>query len=164
MSPMETTTQTRAPMRIRLAQTEADIDALLALCRLAHAESRYAKLPFGMVRMRAVGLKMLRAPETNGLLMIERGGEAVGCLIASATRLLFADAIAASAMLFYVKPEARASRAAVALLMGFSQWAKARGAVEATIHVTSGLRQEEVSYFLKRKGFIASGENFYLEL
>lgn len=149
---------------LRLASTETDVDAILGLCRLAHAESRYARLPFGMVRMRALGLNMLKSPKTSGLIMAERDGELLGCLIATANRFLFADAVYASAALFFVKPEARASRAAVLLLNGFAQWANARGAVEAGIHVTSGLRVEEVSRFLTRKGFQASGENFYLEI
>lgn len=150
-------------LRIRLAESEADIDAILALCRLAHAESRYARFPFGMVRLRAMGLRMLRDRETNGLIVAQQGGEIVGCLIAAASRLIFADAVAASAMLFFVKPEARASRAAAALLGGYGRWAKSRGAVEATIHVTSGLRTGELGAFLRRKGFRASGENFYFE-
>lgn len=149
---------------LRLASTEADVDAILGLCRLAHAESRYAKLPFGMVRMRLMGLKMLKEPKTSGLIMAERDGELLGCLIATANRFLFADAVYASAALFFVKPEARASRAAILLLKGFAEWARARGAVEASIHVTSGLRVEEVSRFLARKGFQASGANYHLEL
>lgn len=154
----------RAPVTLRLGSSEADVDAVLALCRLAHAESRYARLPFGMVRMRMLGLNMLKSPKTSGILMAERDGELLGCLIATAARHIFSDALYASAALFYVKPEARASRAAVALLEAFAHWARERGAVEASIHITSGMRQDEIGRFLERQGFASSGANYHLEL
>ena len=151
-------------LRLRVAESEADLDAILELGRLSHAEGRYAHLPFGKVRMRAMGLAAMKDTERNLLLLAEQDGEPVGCVVASAMPFLFTDATFCAATLFFVKPEARASRIALHLLGAYAQWAKTRGAVEATIHVTSGRRMAAVGRFLTRKGFRLAGGNYYLPL
>ena len=152
-----------ARLRIRLAEPGENVDALIPLLRKALSESRYASLSLSEDRVKALLAAHLEEPKLIGIILAEHLSEAgathpVGILYAMAGRLPFAEATSCAAHLFYVRPEARRSRAAHGLLKAFEKLAKNRQAFEAAVHVTMGRTEDaRVSKLLSRYGFENTG-------
>lgn len=152
---------------VRIAR-EADLDPLLDLVRHAHAESRYARLPFGKVRLHRYATQVLRDTEGKQfrVFLAEQGETPVGMLAASAAPLLFSAEINVQAQLFYVVPQARGTRAPFLLLEAVRAWAEEKGAAELSFHVTRGMDEgaDRINRFFRSQGFVPSGENLHLVL
>lgn len=153
-------------VKIRLANADGkDIEELVRLAREGNQASRYRSHRFSSDTLEAFFRDSVNHPKTHGFLLAEREGEIVGCLFATASRLMFADAVVAQTLFFFVQESARNSTAAVRLLKGFEVWAKNRNAREISIHITMGVDSSPaVSRFLKRKGYLGDGMNMYCEL
>ncbi|MEQ9143976.1 MAG: GNAT family N-acetyltransferase [Parvibaculaceae bacterium] len=145
-----------------------DIEAIIALIRQAHAESRYADYPFAQVRLRRYTSQVLG--DTDGrqarVFLAKAGGRTVGMAAASATPLIYSTAIVVSTMLFFVEEKYRGGSAPARLLAALTAWAREKQAVELSVHVTRGLDEgaERINAFFRAKGFEASGENLHLKL
>lgn len=112
----------------------------------------------------------LEEPKLIGIILAEHVSEAgtthpLGILYAMAGRLPFAEATSCAAHLFYVRPEARQSRAAHGLLKAFEKWSRNRNAYEMAIHVTMGREDDtRVGQLLARKGFNSGGGGSHFKL
>ncbi|PCJ71751.1 MAG: hypothetical protein COA62_04040 [Rhodobiaceae bacterium] len=150
-------------VRVRLAEGEADERVIFDLCVLAMRESKYKDLPLAADRLRQQIHHDITAKKTNGIILAERLGPdgnpvVLGLLSAIAGRLQFSEAISCAALIFYVAPEARNSRAALLLLKAFEKWALNRSAYEIAVHVTMGREDDaRVSVLLERYGFLNPG-------
>lgn len=146
---------------IRLA-TPGDIDAMIGLGHLLHAESRFRALPLDDARMREIGRRGL----TDGnpaLIVAERDGRVVGMAIVTLGEHFFSPALAATVMLIFVAPEARGGTAAVKLLQGVRRWAAQAGAKDLHVNVTTAIAPAKTDRFLRRMGFQQTGGNYVLE-
>lgn len=146
-------------MQVRLGG-EADMERFISLCRLAHEESVFSALPFDAERLRRNVLAGMAQPDTYAAFHAELNGESVGMLVAMVQEYMFSPARAATALLFFVRPEARGGPAALLLLQAFGRWAVQRGAEELLIHVTSGVNLRQTDRFLRRVGFRQTGGNY----
>jgi len=153
--------QARAGVSVRLARTEADIDAMVALGRLLHAESRYRAYPLDDARMREIGRRGLGG--NPGLIVAERDGRAVGMAIVALGEHFFSPALTATVLLLYVEPQARGGMAAVKLLRAVRRWAAKNGAKDLHVNVTTGIKIDRTDRFLRRMGFRQTGGNYVLE-
>jgi len=155
---------------VRLAKGAADEEAIFLLCEQAHYESKYAALTLDEPGLRRQINHDINATRTNGIILAERERadgerEIVGLLSAVGGKLSFAHVISCSALIFYIQPDARNSRAALLLLKAFEKWAKNRKAYEMAIHVTMGRADDaRVSQMLERKGFSSGGGGSHFKL
>ncbi|AWZ00989.1 hypothetical protein RHODOSMS8_01453 [Rhodobiaceae bacterium] len=153
----------RKGIRIRFAKGDADAAAIYRLLERVVSESKYADLPMAEGRLKKQIARDMHSPKTNGVIVAEGPDEngnpvLLGLLSAVAGRLVFVEAVSCSALVFYVVPEARNSRAALLLLKAFEKWSRNRQAYEMAIHVTMGREDDaRVSRLLNRLGFSSSG-------
>ncbi len=153
----------RGQVRVRLAKGERDFEEIFKLCATAHGESQYGHLPLDEAGLRRQIDHDINATKTNGIILAEQvmsdgSTEVLGLLSAVAGKLTFVDVISASALIFYIKPEARNIRVASLLLKAFEKWANNRKAYELAIHVTMGREEDaRVSRLLNRFGFKSTG-------
>eukprot|EP00439_Symbiodinium_sp_Y106_P090068 s1_g2604.t1 len=130
---------------------------------MAHGESQYGHLPLDEAGLRRQIDHDINATKTNGIILAEQvvsdgSTEVLGLLSAVAGKLTFVDVISASALIFYIKPDARNIRVASLLLKAFEKWAQNRKAYELAIHVTMGRDEDaRVSRLLNRFGFKSTG-------
>lgn len=148
--------------------TSEDMEAIIALTQIAHAESRYARYPYAQVRLRKYVAQILN--DTDGrqtrIFLARVGDEVVGLAAAGITPLIYSTARVASTMLFFVEAAHRGGSVPPRLLAALSAWAREKEAVELTMHVTRGEEEgaERINRFFRAKGFEASGENLHLRL
>lgn len=153
----------RRQVRVRLAKGKDDFEEIFKLCAMAHGESQYGHLPLEEAGLRRQIDHDINATKTNGIILAEQvmpngSMEVLGLLSAVAGKLTFVDVISASALIFYIKPEARNIRTASLLLKAFEKWAQNRKAYELAIHVTMGREEDvRVSRLLNRFGFKSTG-------
>ncbi|WOF72520.1 hypothetical protein QMT40_000136 [Parvibaculaceae bacterium PLY_AMNH_Bact1] len=153
----------RGQARVRLAKGEKDFEEIFKLCALAHREGQYGHLPLDEAGLRRQIDHDINAEKTNGIILAEQENgvgetEVLGLLSAVAGKLAFVNVISASALIFYIKPEARDIRTASLLLKAFEKWAQNRKAYDLAIHVTMGREDDvRVSRLLNRFGFKSTG-------
>lgn len=162
MSRMEAKAAAAGRTIVRLAQSEADLAAMLALGRQLHAESWYGALPLDEPRMMALGRRGL-AHGNPALLMAERGGELVGMAVVMLGEYFFAPVRTATVQLLYVAPQVRGGRAAVSLLHAIRRWAEQNKARDLHVNVTTGIEAARTDRFLRHMGFRQTGGNYVLE-
>ncbi len=153
-----------ASLKIRLAESEADIEKLIVLGPRLLEESRYRGLPYSAEKLRQAGRRALANKGQYGVLIAMKGDDLVGFLVATASEYFFSDELAATAIFFYVTPEHRGGLAAVKLLHGFRNWARNRKVREIHINVTSGVHIAKTDKLMKRLGFQFTGGNYAMPL
>lgn len=151
-----------ASVRVRLAASEADIHAMIALGRQMHAEGRFKKYPYDEARLLAAGKSALKLGNP-GIILVERNGELVGMATVVASEQFFSPAKVASLHLLYVRKDARRGRAALLLLRALRRWAQAASALELNISTTMGVGMDRSDRFLRKLGFRQTGGNYVLE-
>jgi GNAT superfamily N-acetyltransferase len=148
---------------VRLAASEADILAMIALGRAMHAEGRFKKFHYDEARLLATGRAALKLGNP-GIILAERNGELVGMATAVASEQFFSPAKVASLHLLYVRRDARHGRSGVLLLRALRRWAQAAGALELNISTTMGVDMARSDRFLRRLGFKQTGGNYVMEM
>lgn len=151
-----------AGVRVRLAQSDTDVAAMVGLGRLLHSESRFRSLPLDDTRMQEIGRRGLTTGNP-GLLMAERDGELVGMAIVMLGEYFFSPTRTATVQLLYVAPKARGGSAAVKLLRALRRWAATNGAHDLHVNVTTGIEAARTDRFLRHMGFRQTGGNYVLE-
>lgn len=150
----------KASIQIRLAESEADIEKLIALGPRFLEESRYRGLSFNPEKLRKIGRQALANKGQYGVLIAVKGEEVVGLLLANVSEFFFASEFVAATTFFYVTPEHRGGLAAVKLLHGFRNWARNRKVREINVHITSGIHMVRTDSLMKRLGFRFTGGNY----
>lgn len=93
------------------------------------------------------------------VLVAERAGAFVGLVVARPTESWFSRELHLHEHVFYVVPEARASRAAVQLVRALRAIAAAAG-LPLHMHVGSGANVDRMDRFFERLGFQRVGGNY----
>ncbi len=143
-------------MQIRRVTTE-DIDEVLELGVLMHAESAYRFLPFDRDKVRRLLLSYAETPETRCMLAAEENGRIVGVFVGYLTDYFFCGEKLAMDVVLYVGRKYRGSSAARRLLRAFCDWARARGACEVCLGVSTDVNAERTGKFYERMGFVRVG-------
>ncbi|CAA7614682.1 GNAT family N-acetyltransferase [Magnetospirillum sp. UT-4] len=149
-------------IQVRLARSQDDIAAMIALGRLLHAESRFHTLPLDDARMAEIGRRGLEGGNP-GLLIAEHDGQAVGMAIVVLGEYYFSATRTATVQLLYVAPKARGGPAAVKLLRALRRWAATNHAHDLHVNVTTGIDAARTDRFLRKMGFRQTGGNYVLE-
>lgn len=156
-------------VRVRQAQTEADIEAIDGMAVEYHEESRYRHHLFDRDKRRHAMRKRVAAnPGQYVFFLAELKDRPVGMLIASVGPYAFYEGMAAQTLIFYVRPALLRSliggRIALKLLLAFRAWAMARKATALFVNGTNGVRMARADKFLRRLGFEQTGGNYELKL
>lgn len=151
------------PQRVREAGPE-DFEIVMQLLEEAFTASRYAHLNLAKVRMSKVVKAALTCPPAQRIFLALKDGVPVGLIGGTVSPYLFADALTATVVQIYLRPDARASRLALDLLNVFGAWAKQQGALEMTMHLTGGADAPRVGKFLERCGYMSAGGNYFRSL
>lgn len=149
-------------MKLRFA-TQADVPRLVEVGRAAHAESRFASMPYDTEKLLASlgGLVDLQRHGNHFFLLAEsRESHVIGMLIGSIEEYFFTHAKCANSILLWVSPKYRGSAAALRLIGAFRDWGLKQGALEVCINVASGVTIGRTDRFLRRLGFLQTGGNY----
>lgn len=152
-------------MKIEIAD-EKNIEELISLGRVMHAESTLRNLSLDMERVRMTFRSALNDDKGVYCLLIARSsdGEPAGWLFGTITRPWFTNALVAHDHAFFVVPEYRGSSAAIKLLKVFHRWAEKRNAEILNVSQRVGVEMERFDRFMRRAGFEPRGMNFSMTL
>lgn len=148
--------------RVRIADKEQDIDAILPLACDMHREDRHRNLKLDKAKLHRFFMKTIDQQQSCCLLLAERNGQITGFLYASIGETFFGPSKVASCMLFYVSQKSRGSLAALKLIKAYQIWAQKQGAEQVSAHVTSGIRLHQTDRLFKKLGFELCGGNYLL--
>lgn len=137
--------------------TAADLPQVYALAERAYLEARYNRHPLRKEKFARLAELAENQPDSVVLLVAENGGKLVGFMCGIVTEHYFADMVYATNLALYVTPEARGSHACLNLLRLFEQEARARGASEIMLGVTSGVQQERTARLYNALGYETVG-------
>lgn len=151
-------------MKIRFA-THDDIPTVIALGEMMAAESRFRNYGLNQDKIAKAAASMIQNPGKATILLAERApGDVVGMLAGYVVDLFFTDAFVAQDRVFFVKPTARGSSAALKLLLAFRKWAEARKVHELNINMSVAVDMERFDKMMVKLGFRCCGSNFTLNL
>ncbi|MEW5943061.1 MAG: GNAT family N-acetyltransferase [Pseudomonadota bacterium] len=152
-------------MKIRFAVLE-DIPALVEVGQSIHAQTRFKQFPFRPERVAENLEAVIRDMRGSYCFLVaeDRDGRAVGGLVGSIERHLYADQPVATVVAYTVLPEKRSTGAGLRLMVAFRQWAENRGAFELNAGVSSGVELQRMDKFFRRLGFRFTGGNYSLRL
>lgn len=142
--------------------THDDIDRLVILGEEMHVESRFARLPLDVDKVRALFAHLIESPD--GLLIVaEKDGEVIGGFAGYVAEHYFARTKVASDFGLFISKQERGGMNAVRLLKAYARWAKEHGAVMIQAGITTGVHVEATSLMYKKIGFRQVGVLFELE-
>lgn len=144
-------------MNLRIA-THRDEDAIFGLLLYMHAEVGLASLNEAKVRGR------IRHVLTNGrAFLVEDEGNLVGSIGCVPDSFWYSAAVELFDAWLYVMPEARASRAAAALIEAYKDEAARRGFPKPYLGRMNVIDAERKDVFFRRHGFEPVGSLFRLK-
>ncbi|WP_376938316.1 GNAT family N-acetyltransferase, partial [Aureimonas pseudogalii] len=140
-------------LRIVRITTREGILRAIEIGREFHAESRYGYIPFSEAKFVRAYERLLTRPDTTLGVIVERKGEIVGVMGAEiGDYFLGTGCPIATNYFIYVSGKLRRTvlggRIALKLMRLFIDWAKANGAHELNVHVTSGIHPAQTDKFM----------------
>lgn len=149
----------------RIVRDKSDIPALITLAREAHEESRFSYIPFSANKVRQIVEMAINDTKRHGLFIAEQNRQTVGSAYCSIGEYHIGEGkLIATIQNINVSQSVRNSlaggRAAIGLFNGVQSWAKARGACELLLHVTSGIDLARTHKLAKHLGYNTIGASY----
>ena len=142
----------------------ADIPETVNLAYEMHQESAFSRFRFSPEKM-AVNLSAaVTHPNETFCHVMVADGKVVGALFGYISEFLFGPDLIASDFGWFVLPEYRGSRSAVKLLKNFQAWAKANGAKEVAMGISTDVMPEKTGALLQKLGYVPVGGNYKLAI
>lgn len=136
------------------AAVESDVDAMVAIGELMHAESpRYSRLAFNRAKV-AHTLRSLIASPDGLALVAELDGKLVGVALGFIEAEWFSDDRVAQELTLFVLPEYRGRTTAMRLLAAMDSWAEAAGMPYLQAGTTTGVKPELCAKLYEHLGFV----------
>lgn len=139
-----------------------DIPRLVELGTLLHDTSTYARRSYNPEKVAHLlgqlidGLGVVFAAEVEGRI--------VGGFAGALTEQWFSDDLIAFDYSFFIEPGKRQGLIAMKLILAFQEWAKAKGAKEIQMGITTGINVAGTSRLYTRMGFQFNGPLFRMEV
>ena len=143
---------------IRVAE-QKDIESLVEFGRLLHKESSYSNGSYVDDKVRDL-MSGLIGSEYGAVFVSEIDGRVIGAFAGGITEHWFSNDLHAFDYSFYVLPDFRGGSSAYRLLLAFEMWARAKGALEIDIGITTGIQEEKTQRFYEKMGFVQTGRLF----
>lgn len=140
----------------------ADIPETVELARKFVEESAFSRFTFSHEKMAANLSMSITHPHMAFCHVVEHEGKLVGALVGYISEFFFGPDLIASDSGWFVLPEYRGSRSAVRLLKNFERWAKANGAKEVAMGVSTDVSPEKTGALLQKLGYKHVGGNYKL--
>ena len=140
----------------------ADIPETVELARKFVEESAFSRFTFSHEKMAANLSLAITHPHIAFCHVVEHEGKLVGALVGYISEFFFGPDLIASDSGWFVLPEYRGSRSAVRLLKNFEKWAKANGAKEVAMGVSTDVSPEKTGALLQKLGYKHVGGNYKL--
>jgi GNAT superfamily N-acetyltransferase len=137
--------------------TEEDIGELVEMGRRMHEEGAYAFLPYEAEKVRRLITGLVERPDCSCALVAEHDHGLAGMLGGYLTDYFFCDAKVACDLVLFVERDYRGSSAAARLIQGFREWARARGARELCLGISTNINTEAIGRFYRSLGFTQVG-------
>lgn len=144
------------------AATHDDIPRLVELGQLLHDTSSYASSGINPEKVATLLGQLI-----DGLGVVfaaEVGGEVVGGFAGAITEQWFSDDLIAFDYSLFIEPDKRHGLTALKLILAFQNWAKAKGAKEIRMGITTGMNVEGTSRLYRHLGFKYVGPLFQMEV
>lgn len=142
--------------------THDDIDRLVILGEEMHVESRFARLPLDVDKVRALFAHLIESPD--GLLIVaDKDGEVIGGFAGYVAEHYFARTKVAADFGLFISRGDRGGMTAPRLLKAYAKWAKERGAVMIQAGITTGVHVDESTRLYQALGFSQVGVLFELD-
>lgn len=139
--------------------TRDDIGALLLLAEQMHAESRFARRRFSLVKMAALFASLIDSDD--GLVLVaERDGQIVGTFAGYVAEDWFGPDKTSCDFGMFVSSDRRGGIAAASMLKAYRTWARERGVAQPEIGITTGVRLAESTRLYQAVGFQPVGTVF----
>lgn len=144
----------------------ADLERLVALAALMHAESRFRIFRFAPHKVRAVLQGLIDSPD-GGLVLVavdDETGEIVGAMALLCAEQWFSDELVVQDFGLFVDPKHRGGVAAVRLVAEGERWARERGARTYELGINTGVAVERTARLFERRGLIRTALLYVKEL
>jgi len=139
-----------------------DIPRLVELGTLLHDTSSYARRSLNPEKVTRFLAQLI---DGLGVVFVaEVDGEVVGGFAGAVTEQWFSDDLIAYDYSFFIEPSKRQGLIAIKLILAFQEWAKAKGAKEIQMGITTGVHVEGTTKLYRRLGFEYNGPLFRMEV
>jgi len=138
----------------------ADIPETVELARKFVEESAFSRFQFSPEKMAANLSMAVTHPHIAFCHVVEHEDRLVGALVGYINEFFFGPDLIASDSGWFILPEYRGSRSAVKLLKNFQAWAKANGAKEVAMGISTDVMPEKTGALLQKLGYVPVGGNF----
>ena len=138
----------------------ADIPETVELARKFVEESAFSRFQFSHEKMAANLSMAITHPHMAFCHVVEHDGRLVGALVGYINEFFFGHDLIASDSGWFILPEYRGSRSAVKLLKNFEAWAKANGAKEVAMGISTDVSPEKTGALLQKLGYVHVGGNY----
>jgi hypothetical protein len=135
--------------------TLADVPRLVELGAIMHQESRFNVL--GYAPEKVVELLEGLLADDDFLRVIERDGVIVGMLAGYISEHWCSKALVASDCALFVEPGNRGGVEVVKLIRQFREWAVDRGALMATLGISTGVQTDRTAKLMELVGYECIG-------
>lgn len=135
---------------IRTALKE-DVDALIKLGMVMHAESRYSRLSFDAEKT-AKFFESLVDSENGCLFVAEKNSQIIGGFAGIMSEHYFSRDTIASDLALFILPEHRGGATAARLLYSFVAWGKFKKASMIHVGITTMVNHEKTAKFFETCG------------
>jgi GNAT superfamily N-acetyltransferase len=129
-----------------------DLERVLELGAMMHAESRYASLDFDPDKLVDLSDAVLTNPAYL-CLVAEEEGEVVGLIVGYVIPHWFGNDLTSGDLAVYVAPEHRKGMIGVKLVKAYTAWAKSMGVKEPMLGVSAGITPARIGDLYKRLGY-----------
>lgn len=140
-----------------------DLPQLLELAREMHRIGVYAAYPMDEARVAYILTRVIGAPGTLTV-GYEIKGELVGAFLGEIIQDLWVDVQLAVNQMLYVRKASRSSKAGLALINAYTEWAKKQGADVTHFSVYAGINNDAVGRTLQRLGYVPVGGAYNKEI
>lgn len=142
--------------------TPADVDRLVQLGALMHAESVFRYISYAPEKVRSALSALIGG---DGVVFVaERGGVIVGGLAVAVTEYWFSHERVGVDRAFFIEPAHRHGITALRLISAMEAWCKSMGARESHLAITAGVNVDGVSKLCELAGYRNAGPIFKKEL
>ena len=149
---------------VLLDYTQKYQERVLMLAREMHAESvTHRNMPLDEPGLAAQLLAAAKAPDSYCRIAV-RGEDVLGGFLGQIGPGFFTTERGAKELVWFVKPSARGSRAAIMLLADFEIWGRFKGARKCFLSQSTGVAVDETARLFVRLGYRVVGVNAMKEI
>jgi len=139
-----------------------DVDRMVELGALMHAESDYRSIPYDRYKVSALLRRLMT--QDGVVFVVRQGGEIVGGIAGGVTEYWFSEEKVGYEHALFMRPDTRNGIMAIRLIKALKAWCKLQGAKELRMGITTGVHVEATARLYRSQGAKDAGLFFVMEL